>query len=260
MLDEETRGAILALHERGHGFRAIARTLGVARQSVRDVLEAGTTKVPEMTRAEAPEAFRDEILEQHAACKGNLVRVHEELVARGATFSYPALTSFCRKHGIGYSPPPPEGRYEFAPGSEMQHDTSPHRARIGERERLVQSASLVSCYSHMLFVQLYPRFRRFECKIFLTDALVYLGGACGVCMIDNTNVVALHGTGASMVPAPEMVAFGERFHFEFKAHEVGDADRSGRVEAPMSFIENNFYAGRSFRNFDDANRQARDWC
>jgi hypothetical protein len=35
------------------------------------------------------------------------VRVHEDLVAAGAEMSYPALTAFCRRHGIGYAPPVP---------------------------------------------------------------------------------------------------------------------------------------------------------
>ncbi len=260
MLDEETRTAVLKLRERGHGIRPIARTLRISRQAVRDVIEAGSARPPAVARAEAAEPFRDEILAQYASCKGNLVRVHEELVERGAKFSYAALTAFCRKHGIGYSPPLPDGRYEFAPGQEMQHDTSPHIAKIGDKERRVQSASLVACYSHMLFFQLYPRFTRFECKIFLTDGILYLGGPCVECMIDNTSVIAQYGTGANMVPAPEMAAFAERFHFEFKAHELQDPDRKGRVEAPMAYIEDNFYAGRSFADFEDANRQAVAWC
>jgi len=33
---------------------------------------------------------------------------------------------------------------------------------------------------------------------------------------------------------PEMEAFGERFGFQFRAHELGDANRSGRVERPLS--------------------------
>jgi len=260
MLDQETRAAILKLREQGHGVRPIARALRISRQSVRDVLGAGSAQVLPLPRAEQAEPYRDEILAQYALCKGNLVRVHEELLARGAEFSYPALTAFCRKHGIGYTPPPPDGHYEFAPGQEMQHDTSPHKAKIGGKERRVQSAVLVLCTSHLLFFQLYPRFRRFECKVFLTDAFLYVGGTCAACMIDNTHVVVLHGTGAGMVPTPEMAAFAERFHFTWKAHEIGDADRSGRVEAVMPFIEGNFYAGRSFADFEDANRQARSWC
>ena len=107
----------------------------------------------------------------------------------------------------------------------MQHDTSPHAAEIGGKRRRVQTASLALCASRMLFMQMYPRFTRFECKVFLTDALVYFDGACGRCMIDNTHVVVLHGTGRDMVPVPEMAAFAERFGFEFRTHEVGDANR-----------------------------------
>ncbi|MBK8013944.1 MAG: hypothetical protein IPK13_21670 [Deltaproteobacteria bacterium] len=126
--------------------------------------------------------------------------------------------------------------------------------------RKVQIASLVMCYSRMLFVQIYPCFTRFECKVFLTGALEYFGGAAGRCMIDNTNVVRLKGTGKEMVPVPEMSAFGERFEFVFVAHEVGDANRSARVENPFKWVQRNFLVGREFSDRDDVNMQARSWC
>jgi hypothetical protein len=112
----------------------------------------------------------------------------------------------------------------------------------------------------MLFFQCYPVFNRFHCKVFLTDELRYLAGACAVCMIDNTHVVVASGTGARMVPAPEMAAFAERFHFVFRAHEKGDANRSARVERPMHFIEHNFLVGRMFTDLADLNRQAVHFC
>jgi len=70
----------------------------------------------------------------------------------------------------------------------------------------------------------------------------------------------LRGTGHQMVPVAEMAAFAERFGFRFQAHERGDANRSGRVERPFHFIENNFLAGRSFSSWPDLNQQARQWC
>jgi hypothetical protein len=142
----------------------------------------------------------------------------------------------------------------------MQHDTSPHRAAIAGVEQRIETASLVLCYSRMLFFQAYPAFTRFYCKVFLTDALEYLGGAAATCMIDNTHVVVAAGTGARMVPAPEMAAFAERFGFVFRAHEKGDANRSARVERPFHFIEHNFLAGRTFADLADLNGQARAFC
>ena len=188
------------------------------------------------------------------------MRVHEELVAQGIAISYQALTAFCRRHAIGHEPLTPVGHYDFEPGQEMQHDTSPHRASIGSVEQRIDTASLVLCYSRMLFFQAYPGFTRFYGKVFLTDALEYLGGAATTCMIDNTHVVVAAGTGARMVPAPEMAAFAERFNFAFRAHEKGDANRSARVERPFHFIEHNFLAGRTFADLADLNTQARTVC
>lgn len=260
MLDEVTRSAILRLHAEGHGSRAIADVLGVSRGAVKTVLRAGHASVPSLARIERAEPYRAQIAELLASCKGNLVRVHEELVRGGAALSYTALTAFCRRHEIGRPPNLPSGRYEHRPGEEMQHDTSPHVAKIAGKERRVQTASLVLCHCRMLFAQCYPRFSRFECKVFLTDAMEYFGGACSCCMIDNTHVVVLSGTGERMVPVPEMASFGERFGFAFAAHEVGDADRSGKVERPFHYIENNFLAGRDFSDFADLNAQLREWC
>jgi hypothetical protein len=228
---------------------------------VRLVLSSGMASVPEVVRSSRAEEHRERIAELWAECRGNLVRVHEELLARhGVDLSYAALTAFCRKTGIGHPPRLPSGQYHFAPGQEMQHDTSPHVAKIAGKEEHVQTASLVLCFSRMLFFQCYPRFTRFHCKLFLTDALQYLQGSCAVCMIDNTHVVVLSGTGKDMVPVPEMAAFAARFGFAFVAHERGHANRSARVERPFDFIENNFLAGRSFTDLADLNAQALSWC
>lgn len=260
MLDQNTRAAILRLREQGHGTRAIARALGISRRSVCRVISNGKVAVPRIERRELAAPFREKILELHAACKGHMGRVYEELEKDGATLSYQALTAFCRRHGIGHEAPVPAGRYEFEPGEEMQHDTSPHHARIRGSLVKVQTASLVLCYSRLTYFQMYPRFRRFECKVFLTDALAYFGGSARRCMIDNTHVVVLKGTGKQMVPVPEMVVFGERFGFTFAAHEVGDANRSARVEGPFNWIEKNFLNNRSFDDWDHLNREAVRWC
>jgi len=257
MLSQNQRTAILELHRKKMGSRQIARALEVSRAAVKKVIRSESSVPPPVVRPEKAEPHRQEILELYASCKGNLVRVHEEL---GADISYPALTSFCRRHGIGYKPALPAGQYHFEPGEESQTDTSPHKVKMAGRLRPVQTASDVLCYSHMLFFQFYPTFQRFDCKVFLTESAKYYGGNCKRKMIDNTHVVVLRGTGAEMVPVPEMAAFAERYGFEFHAHEIGDANRSGRVERPFDFIENNFLAGREFSDWNDLNQRAREWC
>jgi transposase len=260
MLSRGQRTAILELAAQGVPKREIARALRVSRVTVRKVLQSNCSEVPPVNRLEKAEPYRQQILELLNSCKGNLVRVHEELAAGGAALSYQALTAFCRRHGIGQAPVIPAGRYHFEAGEELQHDTSPHEVHLASKRRKVQTASAVLCYSRMLYFQLYPTFQRFDCKVFLTDALGYFGGVTQRVMIDNTHVVVLRGTGRQMVPVPEMTAFAERFGFSFVAHELGNANRSARVERPFWFIENNFLAGRTFTNWEDLNLQARQWC
>jgi hypothetical protein len=260
MIDEDTRTAILRLHVQGHGSRKISRALGIARDSVRRIIQSGSNAVPLMVRAELAEPWREQILELYARYEGHLGRVHDALTGLGATVSYPALTAFCRRHGIGSAPPPPAGHYLFTPGQEMQHDTSPHSAVIDGTRVRVQTASLVLCFSRMIFFQHYPRFTRFECKAFLAAGLDYFHGSAGHCMVDNSHVIVAAGTGANMIPAPEMAAFAARYGFVFVAHKVGDANRSARVEAPFHRIETAFLTGETFIDWRDLNARARATC
>src|SRR5271167_813152 len=260
MLSQAQRATILELSAKGVSKHEIAQVLRVSRLTVRKVLRSNSTNVPEIQRVEKAEPYREQILDLLTSCKGNLVRVHEELAASGAALSYQALTGFCRRQGIGHTPAVPAGQYHFEPGVEMQHDTSPHAVEVGGRKYQAQTASAVLCYSRLLFFQINPTFQRFDCKVFLTDALRYLGGVVERVMIDNTHVVVLRGTGREMIPVPEMEAFAERFGFRFVAHAIGNANRSALVERPFWFIENNFLAGRTFASWEDLNRRAREWC
>ena len=218
-----------------------------------------------MERQETLQPYLDRIRELHKDCKGNLVRVHEELIRdwqqdkTDLEIAYSTLTDFCRRNRIGVKPKH-SGEYTFLPGQEMQHDTSPHKVVVGGKTRDLQCASLVLGHSRMIFIQVYETFNRFFAKVFLTDALKYFEGAAKRCTVDNTSVVVARGTGRNATIAPEMVALADRFGFTFIPHEIGDKNRSARVERPFRYVENNFYPGRTFADLKDLNAQAITWC
>jgi hypothetical protein len=112
----------------------------------------------------------------------------------------------------------------------------------------------------MIFIQYFPAFTRFEAKWFLSEALSFFQGSCSRCVVDNTSVVVAKGSGELAVFAPEVEAFAKTYGFQFLAHEVGDANRSARVERAFHYVENNFLAGRVFQDWQDLNAQARAWC
>ena len=256
MLDKDKRKAIPLLRKQGYGERKIARILKVSRTAVRKALREGGEVAPRPERQGKAEPNRERIILETRLCQGNLSLVHEELVKEGIDIGYSTVARFVHDNELLKAPKPPAGRYEFGPGVEMQFDTSPHRPKFKNGKRKCQCASLAFKYSHAFFFQYYPRFSRFEARVFLTEAARYFEGVCGRCIIDNSNVVLLHGTGENAVPCPEFEVFGKRFGFKFEAHEIGDKDRSGAVERPFHYYENNFLRKRVFENFPDLNAQA----
>jgi hypothetical protein len=147
MLSQAQRTAILELSAKGVSKREIAHVLQLSRLTERKVLRSNSSNVPEIQRAEKAEPYRERILELLVSCKGNLVRVHEDLTAGGAVLSYQALTGFCRRQGIGQTPIKPaarSARNTFSTSAEnsntlLRHDRSlphlqtkspPHPARL----------------------------------------------------------------------------------------------------------------------------------
>jgi transposase len=258
MIPIEIRNGVKLLKRQGESLREISRLLKLSRNAVRRILrekEREQTPSPPCdaaTLARLEEAFR--------RVRGNGVRVQEVLASEsGLQVPYSTLTRWIREAELR-DPPRRSGEYHQAPGEEMQHDTSPHRVVLSGKTVSAQCAGLTLAYSRRLFFQYYPRFTRFEAKQFLLEAARFNDGSCPRCIIDNTSVVVVAGSGPEAVIAPEMVAFARALGFAFSAHHIEHPDRKGRIERPFAWIEKNFLAGRSFIDFDDLNRQALAWC
>jgi transposase len=262
MTPTEIRNAVCTLQAKGHSLREISRSLALSRNTVRRILRQPNRTADET--APCDEATLVRLKTAFERARGNVVRVQELLADDGLAVRYSTLTRWAREAGLR-SPPRRAGEYDFAPGQEMQHDTSPHRVRFAKAGTsgkivAVQCAGLVLAYSRRLFIQYYPRFTRFEAKTFLLEAARFMDGVCPVCIIDNTSVLLAAGAGGDAVIAPEMLAFARTLGFRFRAHQVGHPDRKGRIERPFAYVENNFLAARDFEDFDDLNHQAIAWC
>ncbi|MBW4025630.1 MAG: transposase family protein [Proteobacteria bacterium] len=259
MTPTEIRAAVRGLQMQGHSLREISRLLAMSRNTVRRILREPAGDAGEVLACD--EATLVRLKGAFARARGNVVRVRELLADDGLKVPYSTLTRWVRDADLR-GPPRRAGEYTFAPGQEMQHDTSPHRVRFGQTDTPVtmQCAGLVLAYSRRLFIQYYPRFTRFEARAFLLEAARFMAGVCPVCIIDNTSVLLAAGAGADAVIAPEMAAFARTLGFGFRAHRVGNPDRKGRIERPFAYVETNFLVGRTFADIDDLNGQALDWC
>jgi transposase len=257
MMKQDMVQAIVSLKEKKIGVREISRILGVSRNTVRRVLRGkGQPRAP---RPSHYEDLAPLIQESLKFCKGNAVRVQEILRdTHGQDIPYSTLTRVVRDLDLRQEARKKRaGTYPFEPGAETQHDTSPHPLELGGRKL---KASLVLAYSRKIFIQYYPTFTRFEAKVFLREAFLFMEGSCPRCTIDNTSVIVAHGSGPDAQIAPEMEHFGLIFGVKFIPHEVGDPNRKAGVERSFLYVENNFLPGRTFTDWQDLNAQARAWC
>ncbi len=261
MLTQDLRQAIHGLHQCKKSNREISKILKLSRNTVKAVLEQGKELPPQTRKSRHQAADIYPLLpELFTRCLGNGVRVKEVLEEEYAlNIPYDTLKRYIRNAGLR-APVKRVGEYVFEPGHEMQHDTSPHGVLLGDKKIKVQCASLVLGYSRKLFMQYYPCFTRFEAKTFLKAGIEFMGGSCRRCIIDNTSVILSAGSGFNAVVSPEMLTFARMYGLEFVAHRVNDPDRKGKIERPFYYIETNFLAGRTFKDWGDLNRQAREWC
>jgi transposase len=261
MIDLKKRNAIFCLHEEGMSVRQIAKKLHVARNTVRSIIDQKGI-MPTAVRKDKTGIDPELLKRLHRECKGYVQRVHERLVEEERIdIKYSTLTRMLRDLGIGVKKNERCDRVPDVPGEEMQHDTSPYIVTIGENHRVKIVASLIYLrYSKRIYLKFYRRFNRFTMKCFFHEALMYWGYTAPICIIDNTNLARLRGTGKNAVMNPEMASFSCQYGFEFRCHEIGHSNRKAGNERGFWTIETNFFPGRNFTSLEDMNEQAFVWA
>ncbi len=260
MIGADKRKAIFLLHREGMSLREISRRMGADRNTVRAIIEQNGA-MPHTTRKDKvcidPELLR----RLYADCDGWIQRVHEKLVEEeeGIQVTYPTLTRMLRELGISKSQKARCDRVPDDPGAEFQHDTSVYQVKLGDKLARVIASLLYLRYSKRRYLKFYRAFNRFKMKCFFHEALMFWGCAAAECIIDNTNLARLRGTGSNAVMVPEMEAFGKQYGFRFVCHEKGHANRKAGEERSFWTVETNFFPGRAFQSLEDLNLQALQW-
>lgn len=259
MIAEHTRETVRTLFESGKRKKEIARFLKLDIKTVRAILaeEQGEAK----SRKDKILVDYDLLKNLHERCNGYAQRMHEILTEEHKIpIGYSTLTRLLREYGIGRQPEQRKQKYPDIPGDEIQHDTSVYTVKLGKEHRRIVCSGLYFRYSKMRYVKFYIRFNRFRMKCFFHEAFMFFGYTAKTCIIDNTNLAVLYGTGEQAVFHPEMLAFARRYGFLWKAHRIRQSNRKAGKERNFLTLETNFFPGRSFTDLEDLNQQAFDWA
>ena len=260
MIDPDRRNAIYQLHLAGVPLGKIGRQFHISPRTVRTIIRQQGA-MPQTVRKDKIHIDPELLGRLYQQCDGWLQRVHEILVEdEGVQVSYPTLTRLVRELGLGQ---PANARCEHVPdepGVEMQHDTSVYKVKLAGHPTRVIASLLYLRYSKRRYLKFYRVFNRFAMKCFLHEALLFWGYAAKQCIIDNTNLARLRGSGKQAVIVPEMASFAERYGFTFLCHAIGHANRKAGEERSFWTVETNFLPGRSFQSLEDLNQQAFQWA
>jgi len=260
MIEPDVRNAIYHLHLGGMPLRAICRQFRLSRNAVRAIIRQQGA-VPSTVRKDKIHIDPELLGRLYHECGGWLQRVHERLVEEeGIQLSYPTLTRLARELGLGQ---PAKTRCDHVPdepGVEMQHDTTVYKVKLAGHPTRVIASLMYLRYSKRRYLKFYRVFNRFAMKCFFHEVLMFWGYAAKQCIIDNTNLARLRGSGKQAVIVPEMAAFAERYGFTFLCHAIRHANRKAGEERSFWTVETNFLPGRSFQSLEDLNQQALQWA
>ena len=260
MIDPDGRNAIYQLHLAGTPQCKISRQFHVSPRTVRTIVRQQGA-LPQTVRKDKIHIDPELLRRLYQQCDGWLQRVHEKLVEEeGIQVSYPTLTRLVRELELGKSQKARCDHVPDEPGAEMQHDTTVYWVKLSGKPTRVIASLLYLRYSKRRYLKFYRAFNRFAMKCFLHEALMFWGCAAKQCVIDNTNLARLRGSGKQAVIVPEMASFAERYGFGFLCHAIRHPNRKAGEERSFWIAETNFLPGRSFESLEDLNQQAFQWA
>ena len=251
------------MHGEGHSARAIARELGLARNTVLKYLKSPEAMHPRPRprRSLKLDAYGGHIDRRMADGLENCVVLLRELRALGYEGGYGTLTEYLRPRRKGRQPEATM-RFETAPGEQAQVDWGSlgYVGADGKKHR-VRVFVMVLSWSRACYVELV---RKADTAAFIqchVNAFEYLGGVPRRCLYDNAKVVTLGKDEDGQVEWNlRMLDFAMRVGFDIRLCRPYRAQTKGKVESGVKYVRRNMWPSIRFTDDADLNRQALEWC
>jgi transposase len=268
---EELLSALVTLHRQGLSRRAIARALGVSRNTVRALIAAHTvaretehtavtkppSRAPRASKVDAYQRRIADLLQQYPDITAQ--RVFETLREEGFTGGYTAVKKSLRRLRPPPRPEPSLATPDYGPGEMGESDWSPYEITFldGHKEK-VQAFSYVLVYSTRKFFEIYRHADLHALMDGHVGAFHRFSGAAATCTYDGQKSVALRWEGQQPIYNPRFLAFAA--HYAFRPRAVrGEPNAKPRVERSFWEAERSFFNGRSFADFEDLRAQLARW-
>src|SRR6266536_2506759 len=243
MIRSRTVNTIHELLAQGKSIQDIAITLGIARNTVRKYVrhpELSAMPHPRPNRRSKLDPFKEQvkkwIQEDHCYnCEAMLPR----LLEMGYSGSWSVLKAFV--HPLR----PPAGghypvvRYETKPGEQVQFDWGEFKYEQDGAPRKVYGFTAIRC---------------------LMEAFEYFGGLPKAALTDRMKSVLVEMENKVPRWNPLFADFMASIGVAPRVCKAYTPQTKGKVERTVGFAKHSYWAGVSFADIDDLNRQAHVWC
>lgn len=269
---EELIHLVVTLAKQGSARRAIARALGVSRNTVRALLEAhaaGRETEQVAIERRPSRAPRPTKLDAHKPRVGELMgrfpditaqRVFEILTDEGFDGSYAGVKRYVRTVRPPPPPTPSMSTPDYGPGQMSESDWSPYEVRFTTgKTAIVQALSYVLVHSKRKYFGLYESNDLFALMDGHERAFKRFGACAVVCKYDSQKPVVLRWEGNQAIYNPRFLAFSSHYEFRPLAVRRGHPNDKPRTERSFWEVERSFLNGREFRDLDDMREQLADW-
>jgi transposase len=262
MLRSGTVNTIRELALQGKSVRALARELGLSRNTVRKFLRGTPELVPRPGRPAKLDPFKDQIrrwvAEDHLY---NCVTMLERLRARGYRGQISSLKRFV--HPL--RPPAavarrPVIRYETLPGEQLQFDWGEF---VYEQEGVTHKVfgfTAILSYSRMRFVTFVKRTDAPTLIRCLVATFEALGGLPRAVLTDRMKTVLLDMETGVPHWHPRFQDLMAALGISPRVCKPYTPQTKGKVERSIRVVKEDFWPGVRFVDLEDLNRQARQWC
>jgi transposase len=265
MVEQEVVRRIRVLAEAGWGHKRIAREVGVARNTVRRYLRAGSAADkqvrPKARRLTGQEQQRAVELWTGAA-EGNAVVVKALLAQEGVEASVRTVQRAVedRRRQV-HAAQVATVRFETKPGQQMQVDFGEKQVRLGGQLVKVFLLVAVLSFSRRLFVRAFLNQRGDDWREGVAAAFVHFGGVPLEVLGDNARpLVDKHDRKAGTVQFhPAWVEFCRDWDVTPKACGPYRARTKGKTESGVKYVKRNALAGRDFEDFGAMEKHLEQW-
>jgi transposase len=263
MLRSQTVLTIHNLHAEGKSVQEIAQELSISRTTVRKYLKnpEAVIRKPRPPQPSKLDPFKEQItkwvIEDHCS---NCEVIFMRLRTMGYTGGISILKEFVHPLRPAVAGHAPVQRYETKPGEQMQFDWGEFVYEEAGEVRKYYGFVAILGYSRMRFVTFVKRCDTPTLIRCVMEAFEYFGGLTKVALTDRMKSVLIEMVENKPKWNPRFADFMVSIGVGARVCKPYTPQTKGKVERSVSHVKKSLWAGITFSDLDDLNRQAHGWC